>query len=129
MRVMAYIEPHPKSGVFQFRRRIPADLQPVLGRKTHYESLRTKDPRVANQRGAEADARFEAMVEEARQKLAASNGQERAGTSRSETDGASHALLTPKAANEALTHWKASRDRQGRAGRVQRPSGHERARR
>jgi hypothetical protein len=75
MRVMAHVEPHPKSGVFQYRRRIPTDLQAVVGRKTHYESLKTKDRRLANQRGAEADARFEAMLKEARQKLAASNGQ------------------------------------------------------
>jgi hypothetical protein len=106
MRVMAHVEPHPKTGVFQYRRRIPADLQAVVGRKTHYESLKTKDRRLANQRGAEADARFEAMLKEARQKLAASNGQDRAGTAPSETEQAPPPLLTPTAANETLSRWR-----------------------
>src|SRR5689334_10405172 len=102
MRVMAHVEPHPKSGVFQYRRRIPADLQAALGRKTHYESLKTKDRRLANQRGAEADTRFEAMLKEARQRLTLFSEQERPGTAPSEPEPAPPPLLTPMAANEAL---------------------------
>jgi hypothetical protein len=106
MRVMAHVEPHPKSGVFQFRRRIPTDLQVVLGRKTHYESLKTKDRRLANQRGAEADARFEAILKDARERLALANGHEHAGAAPPEPEQAPPPLLSPTAANEALTRWK-----------------------
>lgn len=43
---------HPKTGVYYFRQRVPADLLQVVGRKEVMISLRTKDPAAAKERHA-----------------------------------------------------------------------------
>jgi integrase len=43
---------HPETGTYYFRKAIPADLQPVLGRRMEKQSLRTKDPAEARIRHA-----------------------------------------------------------------------------
>ncbi|WP_230531767.1 site-specific integrase [Microvirga roseola] len=35
---------HPKTGVYYFRRAVPADLRPILGKREELRSLGTKDP-------------------------------------------------------------------------------------
>ena len=47
---MAQPYPHPKTGVFYFRQRIPSDLVKVVGREVEKISLRTKDRAEARQR-------------------------------------------------------------------------------
>lgn len=43
---------HPKTGVYYFRQRVPADLLQIVGRREVSVSLRTKDPAVAKERHA-----------------------------------------------------------------------------
>jgi hypothetical protein len=35
---------HPKTGVYWFRRGVPADLQPRVGKREELRTLKTKDP-------------------------------------------------------------------------------------
>ena len=44
---------HPKTGVYWYRRRIPADLIDIVGRGEEKFSLRTKDPAEAKRLHAE----------------------------------------------------------------------------
>ena len=50
---------HPKTGVYWYRRRIPADLIDIVGRGEEKFSLRTKDPAEAKRLHAEALAASE----------------------------------------------------------------------
>jgi len=50
---------HPKTGVYQFRKAVPMDLRPILGKVEEKRSLRTKDPAEARQRHAEVAAEVE----------------------------------------------------------------------
>jgi integrase len=40
---------HPKTGVYYFRRAVPADLRPIIGKREELRSLGTKDPSEARQ--------------------------------------------------------------------------------
>jgi hypothetical protein len=40
---------HPKTGIYWFRKRVPADLVPILGRHEVTESLETRDASEAKQ--------------------------------------------------------------------------------
>ena len=51
---------HPDSGVYWFRRAVPADLRARVGKREEKRSLQTKDPSVARRRHAEALAEVEA---------------------------------------------------------------------
>jgi hypothetical protein len=50
---------HPESGVFLFRKRVPAHLTAILGKSEIKFSLRTRDPVVARIRNLEETARIE----------------------------------------------------------------------
>lgn len=50
---------HPKTGVYYFRKRVPADLITLAGKKVEYFSLRTKEPAEARRRYADALDRIE----------------------------------------------------------------------
>jgi integrase len=50
---------HPDSGVYWFRRGVPADLRALVGKREEKRSLQTKDPAVAKKRHAEALAEVE----------------------------------------------------------------------
>lgn len=50
---------HPKSGIFLFRKRVPAHLQAVVGRSEIKFSLKTRDPVVARITNLEETARIE----------------------------------------------------------------------
>jgi len=54
--VLQMSRPHrnPKSGVYYFRQKVPADLRDALGKTEVSRSLRTKDPQEAKLRNAEA---------------------------------------------------------------------------
>jgi integrase len=52
--------PHPKTGIFWLRKRVPKDVAALAGRKTEYFSLRTRDPNEARRRYAEEIAKLEA---------------------------------------------------------------------
>jgi len=43
---------HPKTGVYWFRKAVPADLRSIIGKREELRSLRTKDPAEARQRHA-----------------------------------------------------------------------------
>ncbi|MDD8023124.1 MAG: site-specific integrase [Paracoccaceae bacterium] len=58
---MARPQKNPKSGVYYFRQKTPADLVAAFGHKEASWSLRTKDPEEAKRRNAEA-VRKQAMV-------------------------------------------------------------------
>lgn len=51
---------HPDSGVYWFRRGVPADLRALVGKREEKRSLQTKDPAIAKKRHAEALAEVEA---------------------------------------------------------------------
>jgi hypothetical protein len=51
---------HPDSGVYWFRRAVPADLRALVGKREEKQSLKTKDAAVAKQRHAQALSEVEA---------------------------------------------------------------------
>ena len=51
--MMARPTKHPKTGVYQFRRVVPADLRALVGRREEKRSLGTKDPEEAKRRFAD----------------------------------------------------------------------------
>ena len=58
---------HPKTGIYYFRQKVPADLRAKLGDRIISRSLRTKDPEQAKLRNAE-EVRKQAMSWEAHRK-------------------------------------------------------------
>lgn len=58
---------HPNSGIFWLRRRVPADLIGVLGRREEKRSLRTRDPAEAKSAYVRAAAEIEARWASLRQ--------------------------------------------------------------
>ena len=44
---MDYLVRDPKSGIFKYRRRVPPELQPTIGKREIIFSLKTKDEAVA----------------------------------------------------------------------------------
>ena len=50
---------HPATGVYYFRKAVPGDLRPLLGKVEEKRSLRTKDPKLARERHAEVAAEVE----------------------------------------------------------------------
>jgi len=50
---------HPKTGVYQFRRRVPKDLRPIVGHKFIQRTLETKDVREAKRRFSEVSVEIE----------------------------------------------------------------------
>jgi hypothetical protein len=66
--VLAMARPHRRHGIFQFRKRVPARLRPLVGKAEIKRSLHTRDPRVAlgRHRAVEAEwARLEAAAQPA----------------------------------------------------------------
>jgi hypothetical protein len=57
---MAQPWPHPKTGVFWFRRAVPKDLRALVGKREELASLGTKDPAEARVRYAKRSAEVEA---------------------------------------------------------------------
>ena len=57
---MAQPFPHPKTGVFWFRRSVPKDLRALVGKVEELASLKTKDPAEARVRYAKRSAEVEA---------------------------------------------------------------------
>jgi hypothetical protein len=57
---MAQPWPHPKTGVFWFRRAVPKDLRTPVGKREELVSLATKDPAEARVRYAKVSAEVEA---------------------------------------------------------------------
>ena len=51
---------HPNSGVYWFRRVVPADLRALVGKREEKQSLKSKGPAVAKQRHAQALSEVEA---------------------------------------------------------------------
>ncbi|ELY2765540.1 site-specific integrase [Cronobacter malonaticus] len=70
MSVMATPWKHPKSGVFYFRRQVPADIRNGIGRSEWKVSLKTKELSVARPRFAAESARCEEAFAAAREQLA-----------------------------------------------------------
>lgn len=52
---------HPKTGIYYYRQKIPADLRPKLGDKIISRSLHTRDPQTAKTRNAE-EVRKQALL-------------------------------------------------------------------
>jgi integrase len=57
---MARPQLHPRSGVYWLRKRVPADLVALVGRREEYFSLQTRDPEEAKRRHVDEMARLEA---------------------------------------------------------------------
>jgi integrase len=51
---------HPNSGMYWFRKAVPADLRALVGKREEKKSLQTKDPSIAKQRHVQALAEVEA---------------------------------------------------------------------
>lgn len=60
----------PGSANWYFRRAWPKEIQPLVGKKEHWESLKTTDQREARTRAAAANWRFEQRISELRQRHA-----------------------------------------------------------
>jgi hypothetical protein len=58
---MSRPQKHPKTGVYWIRKRVPADLVPVVGKAEVTRSLGTKDPVEAKRRHRDALAEIEAQ--------------------------------------------------------------------
>jgi hypothetical protein len=61
--VLAMTRPrkHPRTGVYEFRKRVPDRLRPLVGKREVKRSLKTKDPAVARERHAAVAAEVEAQ--------------------------------------------------------------------
>lgn len=57
---------HPKTGVYWFRRVVPAPLRELIGRTEFKETLGTKDPAEARRRYPVIAAKYDAIIEQAR---------------------------------------------------------------
>jgi hypothetical protein len=57
---MSRPQKHPRTGIYWFRKRVPADLVAAVGRKEITQSLDTRDPAEAKQRYAEVLKEHEA---------------------------------------------------------------------
>lgn len=51
---------HPKTGIYWFRKRVPDELQALLGKSEEKQSLRTRDPAEAKIKQLEVLAAVEA---------------------------------------------------------------------
>lgn len=74
--VLAMARPHRRHGIFQFRKRVPARLKPLVGKAEIKRSLHTRDPRIApgRHRAIAADVEAEwARLEAAAQPAAAAD--------------------------------------------------------
>ena len=66
MAAMTNLQKHPKSGVYRFRRAVPPDLRPTIGKTEIVETLNTKDLTEAKRRVKEVGLRIDAMFDAAR---------------------------------------------------------------
>jgi hypothetical protein len=66
--VLAMARPwqHPRTGIFWLRKRVPADLVPIVNRREEKRTLGTRDPAEAKKRHAEALAELERRWEQLR---------------------------------------------------------------
>ena len=53
---------HPKTGVYWFRKVVPAKLRPLVGKTEVRRTLRTKDPREAARRFHEVASRVSVLI-------------------------------------------------------------------
>ncbi len=58
---------HPKTGVYWFRRTVPADLRAAVGKRELKTTLGTKDPVTAKAAAGPVSARYEAIIARARE--------------------------------------------------------------
>lgn len=80
---------HPKTGIYYFRKRVPEDLRPVIGKLEIKRSLQTKNPSEARLAFLKAATQYEALLDNARKQLQ--------GTP----------TLTPAAASDLANKWAA----------------------
>jgi len=66
MPLMTNLLKHPKTGVYYFRKTVPAELRDVFGKREFKESLGTKEPREARVRAHEVGLKYESALEQAR---------------------------------------------------------------
>lgn len=73
---MSFARPwrHPKTGMYWFRRRVPKELQPLLGRCEERRTLGTKEPALAGTRYLQAAAEVDDRWDVLRRTLAALEG-------------------------------------------------------
>lgn len=95
---MPYIEPDRKTGIYQYRRRIPTVLQPVLNMKFFYRSLGTTRKPEANRLAAEAGREFERLIGEAREKVTTQKGSRTLISTQK-------LIIEPTRAFEAIEQW------------------------
>jgi integrase len=95
---MPYIEPDRKTGIYQYRRRIPAALQPVLNMKFFYRSLGTARKPEANRLAVEVGREFERLIANARENVIAQGGGEASAVDQK-------SMIEPTGALEAIEQW------------------------
>src|SRR5882724_6229516 len=66
MTAMTYLWRHPSSGIYWFRRGVPAELRQTIGKREVKKSLTTTDVREAKRRGMEVAAEVDRLFETAR---------------------------------------------------------------
>lgn len=67
---MSYVHRHPETGVYQFRRAVPAPLRPLLGRREYVRSLGTTDHREAKRLAADIARQVQREMDAAAARLA-----------------------------------------------------------
>lgn len=113
---------HPDSGIFYFRRVIPADLRPIVGRREVRVSLQTTDPFEARFRFLRASMECEQLIQEARAKRLSgwmpspdedndTDAGKAAGCSLTLTQLHDRWLLERKPADQTAREWRAARRR------------------
>src|SRR5947209_17369638 len=95
---MPYIERDRKTGIYQYRRRIPAALQPVLNMKFFYRSLGTARKPEANRLAVEVGREFERLIANARENVIAQGGGEASAVDQK-------SIIEPTGALEAIEQW------------------------
>jgi integrase len=83
-------QPFMRGGVWQFRRKVPEDLVPIVGKREVKQSLKTRDPAVMKLRHAEALAESERLFARARAQLSGVSS------------------LTPQDAEQLASRWYVS---------------------
>jgi hypothetical protein len=66
MTAMTYLQKHPKTGVYYFRRAVPPELRQAVGKSEWKRSLKTKDVAEAKRRVHEVGITVERVFQQAR---------------------------------------------------------------
>ena len=79
MKIPAYVQQN-RYGIYHFRRAIPYDLRPIIGKREFTKSLQTRDPKIAVQLARFVAFQIEKFLSEIRSDMGKKNKTIRTGT-------------------------------------------------